>query len=361
MKKKNYPFQYFVTLVFFMTLLFGNRAYALDYVGRMFVGSQIDYSTYIMRDMMSFGDGLSRDYNTNNSLAGGVIWSSSNPDVAQVNSKGIVTATRPGNAVIIVSFKNLKKKFAYYLGVYDYEKHQCEYIAHRGYSSKAPANSLAAIRLAMENGFDYVEFDIWPTYDGEFAIAHDNLMNKSCGTHKYISDLTLKQVTDYNIINGKGLKKYKNECIPSLEQVLELSEAFPESKLCIEIKPKLSKKMIVKLLEMVDEHGMMGRVKFISFQKSNLKTIRQIKSHGGDEAMLVYLTHKPGKAAVKTCKELNADIGLNYKFLSRSIVEDMHENDLKVNVWTVPNKTTANFLINTMKVDCITTDYKLFQ
>lgn len=345
MKKLYYPLGTFIILTLFLTLLVGNRARAMETVGRMFVGEQFN-----CRNVMS-GDIFSER----------IIWSSSNPGVAHIDSNGVITAIRPGSAIITATIQGFKMKLSYIFGVYPYSRHTCDYVAHRGFSSKAPANSLSAFRLAMEAGFDYVELDVWPTKDGEFVISHDNLLKKSCGMNKYISDLNFEQVTAYSIIKGKGIKKYRNECIPSLDQVLELAEVFPEVKLSIEIKPELSEKMIRKLLETVDEHGMMGRVKFISFQKNNLFAIRECKEFDGDQVMLGYLSHKPNSSSVQTCIELNAELGVNYKLLSSSLVESMHENGLKVNVWTVPNKSTASFLINSMKVDSITTDYKLFQ
>ena len=36
----------------------------------------------------------------------------------------------------------------------------CEIIGHRGFSSRAPENTLAAVELAIEAGADAVEFDI---------------------------------------------------------------------------------------------------------------------------------------------------------------------------------------------------------
>jgi glycerophosphoryl diester phosphodiesterase len=51
-------------------------------------------------------------------------------------------------------------------------------IAHRGASAAAPKNTLAAFRLAIEQGADYVELDVQESADGEVLVAHDSdLMN----------------------------------------------------------------------------------------------------------------------------------------------------------------------------------------
>ena len=46
-------------------------------------------------------------------------------------------------------------------------------IAHRGASSDAPENTLAAFELAVEQGADYVEFDVRATRTGELVVTHD--------------------------------------------------------------------------------------------------------------------------------------------------------------------------------------------
>lgn len=46
-------------------------------------------------------------------------------------------------------------------------------IAHRGASWDAPENTLPAFELAIEQGADYVEFDVRASGDGELVVAHD--------------------------------------------------------------------------------------------------------------------------------------------------------------------------------------------
>ena len=47
-------------------------------------------------------------------------------------------------------------------------------IAHRGASAYAPENTMAAFRLAAEQGADWFELDCTLTKDGEVIVIHDN-------------------------------------------------------------------------------------------------------------------------------------------------------------------------------------------
>jgi glycerophosphoryl diester phosphodiesterase len=50
-------------------------------------------------------------------------------------------------------------------------------IAHRGASSEEHENSLAAFRLALEQGADGIELDVHATADGEIVVFHDAELN----------------------------------------------------------------------------------------------------------------------------------------------------------------------------------------
>lgn len=72
-------------------------------------------------------------------------------------------------------------------------------IAHRGgvIAPDAPENSLAAIRLAAERGYDLVELDAIKPKDDEPVLFHDRagtlLMN--CGVDATLGDLTARELT----------------------------------------------------------------------------------------------------------------------------------------------------------------------
>lgn len=60
--------------------------------------------------------------------------------------------------------------------------------AHRGASAYAPENTLAAFRLAAEQGVEAIELDAKLTADGEVVVIHDMTVDRTqtvaakCGT-----------------------------------------------------------------------------------------------------------------------------------------------------------------------------------
>ncbi|NQD52833.1 glycerophosphodiester phosphodiesterase, partial [Bacillus altitudinis] len=51
-------------------------------------------------------------------------------------------------------------------------------IAHRGSSSAAPENTIAAFDVAVEQGADYIELDVQMTMDQHVVVIHDDTVER---------------------------------------------------------------------------------------------------------------------------------------------------------------------------------------
>jgi glycerophosphoryl diester phosphodiesterase len=176
-----------------------------------------------------------------------------------------------------------------------------------------------------------------------------------------VTDLTLSQATSYLITGGDSVDKYQSEYIPSLNQVLDLAENYPDKKLSIELKETFTKEMLEKLLTDINQRDMQDRVKLITFYSANFPIIRSLEELGGDKIALEYLTSSPSEQAVNICKKYNADYGAKYVGLTEAQVREIHSQGLKVNVWTVSSYIDAYHMVHTMKVDYLTSDYQFFR
>ncbi|MGM9550531.1 MAG: glycerophosphodiester phosphodiesterase family protein [Faecousia sp.] len=101
--------------------------------------------------------------------------------------------------------------------------------AHRGlHGNGLPENSMAAFRAAVEAGYG-IELDLHLLKDGNLAVMHDSLLNRTTGQAGRIEDLTTG-----------GLKSYRlegtEETIPEFMDVLSL--AAGKVPLIIELKPE---------------------------------------------------------------------------------------------------------------------------
>ncbi len=92
-------------------------------------------------------------------------------------------------------------------------------VAHRGASSDAPENTLAAFRLAWRQNADAIEGDFHLTKDGHIVCMHDDTTKRTAGRNLVIGKSTLQQLRQLDVGSWKG-KKWSNEKIPTIEEVL---------------------------------------------------------------------------------------------------------------------------------------------
>ena len=72
--------------------------------------------------------------------------------------------------------------------------HETTITAHRGASTEAPENTLAAFKRAMDDMADYIELDVQLTADDEVVVMHDASAARTTGVDRKISEMTLEEV-----------------------------------------------------------------------------------------------------------------------------------------------------------------------
>lgn len=157
-------------------------------------------------------------------------------------------------------------------------------IAHRGYSSVAPENTIPAFIAAAENGFNTVECDISWTKDSVPVILHDSSINRTARTEKgkklfwprKCSNLTYDQLLKYDFGVWKG-EEFKGTKIPSFNELLDCSKEYGLN-LYIELKKTsgFDEEKAKLLVDAVKEAGLEDKVTWISFEEDYLQTISDL-------------------------------------------------------------------------------------
>ena len=154
-------------------------------------------------------------------------------------------------------------------------------IAHQGSSLDLPPNTLEAFQLALDQGADIIELDIWRSKDGTWVVIHDRNLSRITGVNKDITKLTFEEIqlldAGYNFSDSSGNYLYRNKGykIPSLEQVFK---QFNNEKINIEIKT-VSKLGLSDLVEMIKKYQMEKKVLVVSFSYNVIKKFRKISNN----------------------------------------------------------------------------------
>ena len=112
-------------------------------------------------------------------------------------------------------------------------------VAHRGDMQNYPENTLPAIEAALKAGACYVEFDIHLSRDEVPVVLHDANLKRTAGIDKLIFELESTQLNAFSVHEENRLgDRFQGTPIPTLKQVMELIQQWPDTKAFVEIKRK---------------------------------------------------------------------------------------------------------------------------
>lgn len=226
-------------------------------------------------------------------------------------------------------------------------------IAHRGASGHAPENTMAAFRLASEQGADGIELDIHQTADGHLIVLHDYTPKRTSGDPHSVKALTLGQIKKLEV-GAWWDPAYRGERVPTLDEVLEFAEdriaIYIELKRGSSFYPNIEK----RLLEIVHRHPAKTKTVISSFDLSALKTLR----HMDEEIPLGLLTRKTGPQEIlEDAAALKVQsLHLLTRRFSTAILRQAHARGLSVYVYTVNRPSRMGHYLD-MGVDGLFTNY----
>ena len=234
------------------------------------------------------------------------------------------------------------------------------FISHRGEAMVAPENTMAAFRMAVENGADGCECDIYLTKDNEIVILHDSTAKRTGGLNVKPRDVTLAKLQSLDAGSWKD-PQFKGERMPSLGELLALAhdgfEIYVEIKCGTEILPRLAEVMAA------EPKATPERVVFISFNEKVIAAVRK-----QFPAYRAYWPTKTGpnkdgtpgltaEAIVAKAKACNASAvnAMDSADITPEFINTIKAAGLGFHIWTVNDVSRARELA-AMGVETITSD-----
>ena len=221
-------------------------------------------------------------------------------------------------------------------------------IAHQGSSLELPPNTLKAFQLAIDQGADIIELDIWRSKDGIWVVVHDKNLERITGVEKNITELTFQEIQSldvgYNFTNSSGNYSYRNKNyrIPSLEQVFKM---FNNEKINIEIKGD-NTLGLSDLVDLVIKYQMERKLLVVSSSYRVIKKFRKITNYEiataaskPDIMKMIYLGKIPGFKFHFDAFQLPfySEKVKNLGFLNKDWINSMQTKGLEVHYWTIDN------------------------
>jgi glycerophosphoryl diester phosphodiesterase len=223
-------------------------------------------------------------------------------------------------------------------------------VAHRGASHDAPENTLAAFKLAWEQGADGIEADFYLSSDGKIICNHDKDTLRTAGVKHVVSKTPFEVLRGLEVGSWKG-EKFRGERMPTLEEIIA---TVPQGKIMV-IELKTGPEIVGPLVETLKKSPL-GReqVFIIAFDP---ETVAECKRQLPDYKVHWLVRYeldketgqwKPDRTTVeKTLKRIKAD-GLGSKAEPTHVDEDFLKElcdagMCEFHVWTVDDPSVARY------------------
>ncbi|WP_373598692.1 glycerophosphoryl diester phosphodiesterase membrane domain-containing protein [Paraclostridium bifermentans] len=219
---------------------------------------------------------------------------------------------------------------------------------HRIAAARAPENTVAALKEAINGNAKYIEIDVQETKDGELIVIHDSNFKRTTGVDKNTWEVNYDEVKTYDA-GSYFSSDFAGEKIPTLQEIIDHSKG--KTKLVIEIKLNGHEKgdITKKVLDVVKANNIEKQCIIASMDKNVLKRVKQLDPN----METCYLT----AVAYGSLYDWDyVDIyGIESTFANKKAIEEIHNKGKKVFVWTVNNSDLIDKLID-LNVDSIITD-----
>ena len=214
-------------------------------------------------------------------------------------------------------------------------------IAHRGFSSRYPENTLLAFEKALELGADGAEFDIQLTKDGVPVVIHDESVLRVSGTDALVKDLTLAELRALDVSC-----KFRGQCapqrVPTLEEYFTLVKDS-EFLNIIELKTAIYEYDGIeqKVIDLIRRFGLSERVVLSSFNHYSLLRCKKIAPELPCGILYECRIAEPQDY----CKRLGMQyLHPDYRFLNDAELTKYEAAGVKTSPWTVDGEADMRYL-----------------
>ena len=218
-----------------------------------------------------------------------------------------------------------------------------EIIAHRGYSARAPENTLAAIEAAIGAGARAVEFDVQVAACGTPVLFHDANLGRTTNGVGPVRRRTFGQLQALDAGKWFG-EDFEGEKLPSLAQALDcvggrMDRIYPEVKGYRELED------LDRMARIVIDAGMVPYTTFIGMDWTTLDRI----GRQDDEISIGYIVTDPGQLpeALERCRARPGSIiDFDHQLVldDPGLTEGCRSQGIDVAVWTVNDPQEASTL-----------------
>jgi len=227
-------------------------------------------------------------------------------------------------------------------------------VAHRGYRSKFPENTLSAFEAAVEAEADMIELDVCLTRDRIPVVIHDSTLDRTTNGKGSVSNYTYSELKKLDA--GSWFSpEFKDEYIPTLEELM--LKIRGRITINIEIKPECFETpqpldaIEIKVCKLVEKLDMANSVLISSFQHSFFSRIELWYKKVGKSYLPriapLQANYLNDELVLELCKR---HIAFSYhpheSFVTNSLINKIKAEGFKILPYTVNDEERMEHFIN---------------
>ena len=229
--------------------------------------------------------------------------------------------------------------------------------AHRGFNTVAPENSMPAFGAAIALGTHEIEFDLWPTKDGEIVSCHDSSLERVSTGSGFIYEHTLEELMQYDF-GVKFSEKFKGLKIVTFEDILK--KFAGQTVMNIHIKPfgeSYNPEHMKKIVALIRKYDAQKHVYFMIEPDNDIK---KFKEYAPDIPICVGHDFNRNWAIVDRAIELGAQKVQFFKpYFNQEMINKAHEHGIICNIFYADDINEAKQFLEMGMDTILTNDYNL--
>ncbi len=234
------------------------------------------------------------------------------------------------------------------------------FISHRGESSDAPENTMAAFRLSNSRDVEGMETDIHFTADKYLVCGHDFDTKRMSGESHVIEETPLAELQKLDVSGHH--EAYKGEKMPLFSDSLK---TLKNGRLYyVEVKAN-DESVLPAMKKDIDESGVpWEQIVLISFQADIIATCKKYMPNT-PAYWLTWIGYKEDGTVNRTPEEVfetlerigadGLDIGGGQQFLTKEFLQEVKRRGYYLAVWTIDDPEACRYFVDA-GVDAITSN-----
>ena len=227
--------------------------------------------------------------------------------------------------------------------------------AHRGFNTVAPENSLPALGAAVAMGAEEIEFDLWPTKDGELISLHDSRLDRVSNGTGPVWEHTLEELQTLDF--GGGRPGFEGLGVLTFEELLRRLSCHAVMNIHIKTRSNTvsyDEALLRKIISLLDAYDCKKHCYFMTGNDTLLRQLGEAAPGyvrcvgGGDDPWGIV-----DRAIAMGCEKVQ----LLKPYFNQEMIDKAHAHGIRCNVfWSDDPEETERFL--NMGIDTIlTNDY----